>query len=228
MTSGAHVLYGARLALNTATGTRLAGNSRVADMFQKAGVELGSPLKNLAAGATATASYTAPDTSAANAVDGWTSSGPTVAPGAYVLTPSFAAYNPIWGSKGSPNAQDWLELDLGVPRRFDTLKLYFYSNKELAAGPVPQGPAVEGNTYREPAAYTVQYLAGDRCVDAGAPSTADPNYNRSPTTPSRSASSRRSGPTTRSGRAATRGRSRSRSRPPSHNLRPCAATASPS
>ena len=68
-------------------------------------VELGSPLKNLAAGATATASFTAPDTTAANAVDGWTSSGPTVAPGAYVLTPSFAAYNPIWGTKGSPNAQ---------------------------------------------------------------------------------------------------------------------------
>jgi hypothetical protein len=178
VTTAAHVLYGARLALNTATGTSLAGNARVADMFQKAGVELGSRLKNLAAGATATASYTAPDTSAANAVDGWTTSGPTVAPGAYVLTPSFAAYNPIWGSKGSPNAQDWLELDLGAPRRFDTLKLYFYSNKEFSAGPVPQGPAVEGNTYREPAAYTVQYLDGDHWADAAAPSTASPNFNR--------------------------------------------------
>jgi hypothetical protein len=179
VTSDAHTLYAAARPLTTATGTRLAGNARVADMFQKAGVELGSSLANLAAGRPASASYTAPETSAANAVDGWTLSGPTVTPGSYVMTPSFAVYNPIWGTKGSPNAQDWLELDLGAPRRFDIAKIYFYSNKEFAAGPVPQGPAVEGDTYREPAAYSVQFLdGGGRWVDASAPAPGAPNFNR--------------------------------------------------
>ena len=39
------------------------------------------------------------------------------------------ARNPIWGDNGSPNAQDWLQIDLGAPKRFDHVKLYFFSNK---------------------------------------------------------------------------------------------------
>jgi len=178
--SSADTLFAAPRALATALGTSLAGNARAVDLFQKAGVDLDpahAPLIDLAAGRPVTASFSAPDTTPENAVDGWTTSGPTVTPGSYVLTPEFAAYNPIWGTKGSPNAQDWLQVDLGGARRLDTAKLYFYSNKQFAAGPVPQGPAVEGGTYREPASYVVQYLDGDRWVDASAPATAAPNYN---------------------------------------------------
>ena len=37
-------------------------------------------------------------------------------PGSYVMTPSYSAPNTIWGTKGSPNAEDWLEVDLGTAR----------------------------------------------------------------------------------------------------------------
>ena len=53
-------------------GVSLTHNARVADMFQKAGVEL-SPLVNLAKGRPVSASFTAPDTALAYAVDGFTS-----------------------------------------------------------------------------------------------------------------------------------------------------------
>ena len=86
--------------------------------------------------------------------------------GAYVGT------NPIWGDHGSPNAQDWLQIDFGKPSLFDDVKLYFYSNKAFGSG---------GNTYREPAAYTVQYFDGSSWVDvpgqAPTPRTPAPNYN---------------------------------------------------
>ena len=53
------------------------------------------------------------------------------------------------------------------------MKLYFYSDKDFGVG---------GNTYREPAAYTVQYFDGHAWVDAPAqdkhPASPLPNYNR--------------------------------------------------
>ena len=135
---------------------------------------------NLAQGRPVSASFTAPDTELRFAVDGFSISGPAVAPGSYVMTPSYSAPNTIWGTKGSPNAEDWLEVDLGSARRFDGVKLYFYSNKEFGIGP-PQGPAVEGNTYREPSRYTVQYHDGAGWVDVPAqvarPAIPRANYN---------------------------------------------------
>ena len=115
------------------------------DSFQKAGVDLstGAPggLVNLARGQgrhrvvhdDQPGRRRRP--SPANAVDGFTISGLPVTSGSYVGT------NPIWGDVGSPNAQDWLQVDLGAPTRFNDVKLYFYSNKAFGSG---------GNTYREP------------------------------------------------------------------------------
>jgi len=81
----------------------------------------------------------------------------------------YVGTNPIWGTLGSPNAQDWLQVDLGRPTRFDTAKVYFYSNKAFGSG---------GGTYREPAAYTLQYLAGSSWVDIpGEMAAPAPNYN---------------------------------------------------
>ena len=86
---------------------------------------------------------------------------------------SYVARNPIWGTQGSPNAQDWLEVDLGSVRPVDTVKLYFYSNKAFGAG---------GNTYREPSAYTVQYHDGSGWADVPgqvrSPAAPAANYNR--------------------------------------------------
>jgi hypothetical protein len=99
-------------------------------------------------------------------VDGSTISGQPVVAGSYVGT------NPIWGDLGSPNPQDWLQVDFGRPTRVNDVKLYFYSNKAFGSG---------GNTYREPAAYTIQYFDGTSWVDVpnqvAAPATPAPNLN---------------------------------------------------
>ena len=170
--SATKVWFSARGDLRAATQVSLTRNARMVDAFQKAGVDLDDSAPDLAQGKPASASFTtttpAPQaTDPANAVDGFTISGLPVVSGAYVGT------NPIWGDLGSPNAEDWLEVDLGRPTRFDTVKLYFYSNKQFGAG---------GNTYREPTAYTVQYQVGSQWVDVPGqlktPAAPQPNYNR--------------------------------------------------
>jgi hypothetical protein len=173
--SATHVNYSVQGYLAKATDVGLSGNARLVDEFQKAGVDLKpqtSGLPNLALGKTATASFTTTTpasqaTSPANAVDGFTISGIPVTQGAYVGT------NPIWGDNGSPNASDWLQIDLGAPKRFDQVKLYFFSNKAWGAG---------GSTYKEPSAYSVQYYDGTNWVDVPnqthTPAVPAPNYNR--------------------------------------------------
>ena len=172
--SATDVLYQAVVPLAAADQVDLSGNARVVSSFANAGVDLSvgpGQAVDLAVGKTATASFTSSSpasqvTSPANAVDGFTISGLPVVSGAYVGT------NPIWGDFGSPNAQDWLQVDLGKPTRFSDVKLYFYSNKAFGSG---------GNTYREPASYTVQYYNGSMWVDipnqVQSPATPAPNYN---------------------------------------------------
>jgi hypothetical protein len=174
VSDGTGVSFHAPARLVTADQVDLSGNARIVDSFQKAGVDLTAPdglNTDLAAGKTATASFTttspaAQKTDPANAVDGFTISGLPVTSGAYVGT------NPIWGDLGSPNAQDWLQVDLGKPARIGDVKLYFYDNKAFGSG---------GNTYRAPASYTVQYFDGSNWVDvpnqAHSPAVPAPNYN---------------------------------------------------
>jgi hypothetical protein len=73
---------------------------------------------------------------------------------------------------GSPNAQDWLQIDLGAQTQFNTVKVYFYSNKSFGVG---------GGTYRQPTAYTVQTFNGSTWVDipgqVKSPSTPAANFN---------------------------------------------------
>jgi hypothetical protein len=173
--SRTRVLRHAEARLKAADKVRLDDNARMVDSFQKAGVDLSRETggaANLAEGRPATASFTttspaAQATSPANAVDGFTISGLPVTSGSYVGT------NPIWGDLGSPNAEDWLQVDLGTPKRFDTVRLYFYSNKAFGAG---------GGTYRQPAAYTVQVFDGSGWADVPnqvkSPGAPAPNHNR--------------------------------------------------
>ncbi len=169
----ASTLFAGRVPLRAADEVSLSGNTRVVDSFQKAGVDLKTrpAPKNLALGKKATASFTATTPAAqatdpANAVDGFTISGLPVVSGSYVGT------NPIWGDLGSPNAQDWWQVDLGEEKRFEQVRLYFYSNKAFGSG---------GNTYREPAAYTIQYFDGTSWADvpgqAKSPASPAPNFN---------------------------------------------------
>jgi hypothetical protein len=171
--SATTVSFNAARTLLSASQVSLTGNARLVDAFQKAGVNVSSTPggPNLALGKTVTASFTttspaAQATSPANAVDGFTISGLPVTSGAFVGT------NPIWGDSGSPNSQDWLQVNLGSAVQFNTVKLYFYSNKSFGVG---------GGTYRQPTAYTVQFLNGSTWTDipgqVRSPATPAPNYN---------------------------------------------------
>jgi hypothetical protein len=179
--SATHVNYSAQGSLAKATEVGLSDNPRLVDAFQKAGVDLApqtSGLVNLALHKDATASFTTATppsqaTSPANATDGFTISGEPVVSGGYVGT------NPIWGDLGSPNASDWLQIDLGKPTRFDRVKLYFFSNK--AWGGTTAGQP-NGSTYKEPSAYSIQYFDGTNWVDVPgqvkSPASPAPNYNQ--------------------------------------------------
>ncbi|MER7503361.1 discoidin domain-containing protein [Nonomuraea pusilla] len=101
---------------------------RVEDLFRKAGADITSTSPNLVR--SATASHGDP----AGAVDG------------------FTINEPYWGSKGSGEARDWLEVDLGSARPVDLVRLYFLNDRK------PGG-------YAEPALYSVQYLDGSEWKD---------------------------------------------------------------
>jgi len=142
------VLYSTAIAGMHAPKDVVLTGDRVTDLFQKAGADLGSTAPNLARNASA--SFTAPGSSPAAAVDGTTVSAP------------------IWSSRGSPNPEDTVEVDLGAPQQVDDLKLYFYRDR-TATG------------LAEPASYRVQYHNGATWVDvpsqAKTPAIPRANYN---------------------------------------------------
>ncbi|GAA4586438.1 hypothetical protein GCM10023194_32620 [Planotetraspora phitsanulokensis] len=126
-------------------------DARVVDELAKAGVDLTANLTNLAQGATVSASYTAGGTSTGGAVDG------------------YPVNEPYWGAGGSPNAQDWYEVNLGSAKTLDEVRLYFKDSRPASG------------TYRPPSAYQIQYLSGSTWTNAAAqvktPSTPQGNYN---------------------------------------------------
>jgi hypothetical protein len=183
--SGAKVLFKRPALFRKATDVTLRDNARVVDMFQKAGVDLVSSAVNLAEGKLVQASFTttAPPlraTAAQFAVDGFTISGMPANGPAGQAQPGYLAPNTIWGTEGSTNPQDWLEVDLGVPHAVNTVKLYFFSDKNYDTQQ-NCAPRPCANTYREPASYTVQFLSDGTWVDVPGqvktPSEPQANYN---------------------------------------------------
>jgi hypothetical protein len=160
--------------MRNASQISLSGNARAAGMFTKAGVDLDREtgwVPNLAVGKPVTASFTAvsPDvraTAPGFAVDGFTISGLPIQQGTYL------ARNTIWGTQGSPNAQDWLEVDLGAPSTFDTAKLYFFSDKNY----MTQSNG-SGNTYRPPSSFVIQAFDGSGWRDLASVTAPLPNLN---------------------------------------------------
>ncbi len=112
-----------------------AADARVVDMMAKAGADV-SPASagstNLAQGKPVTATFSANGRGPAGAVDGTT------------------VNEPFWGTAGSPNAKDSLEVDLGSAQKVDDVRVYFYRSSSTAT--------VAG--YSAPALYTVEYLDG--------------------------------------------------------------------
>jgi len=62
-----------------------------------------------------------------------------------------------WTNAGSPNEQDWLEVDFGTERTVQELKLYFVDDGAAATGPDTAGSRPGGGSLvRAPARYEVQ------------------------------------------------------------------------
>lgn len=125
---------------------------RVVDIFAKAGVDLTDNLTNLATGATVSASHTGSGASAAAAIDG------------------FPTNEPFWGAGGSPNSQDWYEVNFGTARTFNEVRLHFKDSRPASS------------TYRAPSSYQIQYYNGSSWVNvasqAKTPATPAGNYNK--------------------------------------------------
>lgn len=119
---------------------------RLVDMFAKAGVDLTADSTNLASGATVSASYTGSGSNVSGAVDGYPTN------------------EPFWGAGGSPNSQDWYELNFGTTRTLNEVRLHFKDSRPASA------------TYRAPSAYTIQSYNGSSWVDA-------PGQTKTPTAP---------------------------------------------
>jgi hypothetical protein len=127
-------------------------DARVVDELAKAGVDLTANLPDLAQGAAVSASYTASGTSAASAVDGYPTN------------------EPFWGAAGSPNAQDWYEVNLGGAKTVSEVRLYVKDSRPAST------------TYRAPSAYQIQYLDGSTWTTVSGqvktPAVPQGNYNR--------------------------------------------------
>ena len=181
----AKVTFKRSVPFSKATDVRLRDNARVVDMFQKAGVDLVHNAVNMAEGKPVQASFTttAPPlraTAAGFAVDGFTISGLPANGPAGQAQPGYLAPNTIWGTEGSTNPQDWFEVDLQGSHRVDTVKVYFFSDKNYDTQQ-NCSPRPCADTYREPASYAVQYLRNGAWADVPGqvrtPGEPRPNYN---------------------------------------------------
>ncbi|NUT34292.1 MAG: discoidin domain-containing protein, partial [Hamadaea sp.] len=122
-------------------------NARVVDILAKAGVDTDTAAPtNLAQGASVTASHTGSGSSTAGAIDGLPNN------------------EPFWGAGGSPNSQDWFEVNFGTARSFNEIRLHFKDSRPASS------------TYRAPSSYTIQYLNGSTW-------TAVPSQVKSPGAP---------------------------------------------
>ena len=130
---------------------------RVVDELSKAGVDLTDNPTNLVKGSTVSASFTAAGTSAGAASDG------------------FPINEPFWGAGGSPNAQDWYEVNFGATRTVNEAWLYFKDSRPASS------------TYRAPSTYQIQYLNGSTWTNvAGSvktPTSPAGNFNKVTFTP---------------------------------------------
>ncbi|WP_434031400.1 Ig-like domain-containing protein [[Pseudomonas] boreopolis] len=162
----ATVLHAGRATLARPEQVRIETGTRTAEVLADAGIEVAPALagaRNLARDATVSASFATAGFEAKGAVDGST------------------ANEPFWGTAGSPDASDWIELDFARPQTLDTLLLYFYRSSS-AEGEQHGFPSGTRAGYAPPWMYTLQYLDGGTWKDVPGqvrdPSIAQGNRNR--------------------------------------------------
>ncbi len=138
--------------LATAIDTKLY-DQRAIDNLQLSGINQSSEAPNLALEATASASFTQigvrstpwNGNHATARTPSVTNHEPTASPAA--ANNGVTVNAPFWGNYGSANATDWLELDFGAPKKFDTVKLYFFND-------------LHDGGYNAPEKYRVEYFDG--------------------------------------------------------------------
>ncbi|WP_460798722.1 Ig-like domain-containing protein [Microbacterium sp. GXF0217] len=138
--SDAQVLFNAAQSIQAASDVRFETGDRVVDLLLKAGIDVdpaSSAAVNQASGKTATASFSAA---------GSTGAGNQYAPAGAV--DGSTVNEPFWGTAGSPNPSDWLEVDLGGTQKVDEARIHFYRSSSSTT--------IQG--YSAPASYVVQYL----------------------------------------------------------------------
>ncbi|MFI5894090.1 OmpL47-type beta-barrel domain-containing protein [Actinoplanes sp. NPDC051513] len=133
---GVTVLSHAQNEVQAPQDVRFAASDRIVDVMAKAGADInpastGKP--DVAQGKPATATFSASGRAPAGAVDGTT------------------VNEPFWGTAGSPNASDSIDIDLQGDKKIDDVRVYFYKSTTTAT--------VAG--YSAPAQFTVQYDNGD-------------------------------------------------------------------
>ncbi|MEV0566972.1 Ig-like domain-containing protein [Dactylosporangium sp. NPDC050588] len=132
---GVQVLAHTAIAVKAPQDVTYAADARIVDVMAKAGADI-SPAstgsENFAQGRPATATFSAAGRAPAGAVNGTT------------------VNEPFWGTAGSPNATDSIDVDLQGERSIDDVRVYFYNTTTTAT--------VQG--YAPPAQFTVSYDDG--------------------------------------------------------------------
>lgn len=121
----------------SAKGTSLAGEPRVVDLFNKAGIDLQHQGENLAmaSGTTITSTYVSPDSDINRLADGST-----------IASTDHAGNTALLG--GSPNPSDTVTFDFGKKKPVNNVKVYFYNDR------------LEGG-YGTPQQFLLEYLDAD-------------------------------------------------------------------
>ena len=104
-----------------------------------------------------TASYTAPNTSVSKLNDGnyW-----------YLLHPPNR-----WTSQGSPNAEDWIAVDFGVPRTVHTVKLYVLDDDDLPNSPIAPPQSIRLEAWINDGWKPVDFSVSSSRIDGDRPHT---------------------------------------------------------
>ena len=133
---GVQVLSHHAVSVKAPQDVSFAASDRIVDVMAKAGADIApasTGTANVAQGRPATASFSAAGRAPAGAVNGTT------------------VNEPFWGTAGSPNTSDSIDIDLQGSRDIDDVRVYFYKTTTTATVP----------GYAPPAQFTVSYDDGD-------------------------------------------------------------------
>jgi hypothetical protein len=127
-------------------------SAHMVDMLAQAGVDLTANLTNLATMGSASASHTGSGTSVAGARNGYPTN------------------EPFWGAGGSPNSQDWYEVNFGSTQALDEVWLHFRDSRPASGA------------YRAPSSYNIQSWNGSTWVNVPSqvktPAAPQANFNK--------------------------------------------------